>query len=169
MKILIHDLTAQEFGSLYPQLNEDITVIQNDAEIHNCIGCFGCWIKTPASCIIKDSYKDMGKLISQSEELIIISRCYYGGYSPYVKNVLDRSISFMLPYFDIRNGEMHHKSRYSKKIKFTVCFYGEDITNDEKQTASEIVTANSMNLNLKESSVKFYRDYNDMKGEILWK
>jgi multimeric flavodoxin WrbA len=167
MRMIIHDLNDQEIKELIPQMGEDFTVISNTHEIHKCIGCFGCWIKTPVACVINDAYKGMGKLISQCEEVIIISQCYYGGFSPFVKNVLDRSIGYMLPYFVIRNGEMHHESRYSERLKLTAHFYGEDITPDERNIATKLVAANELNLNLKDHTVHFYDNLQSMRGEIL--
>ena len=89
MKIIIHDLDKQEYNSFVQMYNTNTTVISDNGTIHNCIGCFGCWLKTPGRCVLKDGYEDMGKLLSQCEELIIISECIYGSYSPIIRNVLD--------------------------------------------------------------------------------
>ena len=124
---------------------------------------FGCWIKTPAVCIIRDKYGDMGEYLSKCKKLIIISKCCYGGFSPFVKNVLDRSISYVHPYFKIKNGEMHHKRRYKNKIDLHIIFYGEKLTENEKSTASRLVKANSINLDCNESKVTFVRDIKEME------
>lgn len=124
MKLLIHDLNDYEFKNL----SDNIKIIEKAEPINNCIGCFGCWVKTPAKCVINDSYENMGEYFSKSDEIIIISKCLYGGFSPFVKNILDRSISYVHPYFEMRNNEMHHKRRYKNIIKLTVWFYGENIT-----------------------------------------
>ncbi|MDF2803085.1 MAG: hypothetical protein K0S61_2988 [Anaerocolumna sp.] len=168
MKLLIHDLEKTEIDKIIGNTNEDIAVVDNTNRINNCIGCFGCWIKTPSSCVIKDSYMDMGKLIAKSDDIIIISKCVYGGYSPFIKNVLDRSISYVLPYFTIRKGEMHHKSRYLNQSKLSVYFYGEDITNEERITAQDLVTANALNLNMLTTNCSITRSLDDMKGELKW-
>lgn len=167
MKLLIHDLNEREFSDLFPQIGEDITVVAENDTLHPCIGCFGCWIRTPAVCVIKDTYQGMGKLMSSCSEMIVISRCLYGGFSPFVKNVLDRSIAYIHPYFTRRNGEMHHRSRYDKQVRWTVLFYGDDITPDERKTAERLVSANGVNFNAKENSVRFYKCYEDMRGEFL--
>lgn len=51
MKLLIHDLNDYEFKNL----SDDIKIIEKTEPINNCIGCFGCWVKTPAKCVINDS------------------------------------------------------------------------------------------------------------------
>ena len=167
MKTLIHDLSEEEFKSIFTSIAKDITIISNNNKINKCIGCFGCWIKTPATCVIKDEYKDMGGIISQSEELIIISKCTYGGYSPFVKNVLDRSISYIHPYFTIREGKMHHKSRYKEKIKLNVFFYSDDVTSNEKETATKLVAAHGVNFNASSNQVHFYNTAEEIRGKII--
>lgn len=164
MKLLIHDLGENDFSSIFPKLDDSIKVISDDGTIHNCIGCFGCWIKTPASCVIHDKYSDMGELLSKCDTLIIISKCYYGGFSPFVKNVLDRSISYCHPYFVIRNGEMHHRRRYENHFNLQVTFYGENIAENEKQTAKKLIEANSINLDCNDCSVSFVESIADMGG-----
>lgn len=62
--------------------------------------------------------------MAESNELVLVSRCCYGGANPFVKNVLDRSIPYLHPYFAIVNGEMHHRQRYNKKLTLTALFYG---------------------------------------------
>lgn len=130
-------------------------------------GCFGCWLKTPGACVIRDKYGDMGEYLSKCDEVIIISKCVYGGFSPFVKNVLDRSISYVLPFFKINNGEMHHQRRYDNKVDMKVWFYENKITEKEKQTARRIVKANCINLYWEISNVLFVNDIKEMEGLIL--
>jgi multimeric flavodoxin WrbA len=165
MRLLIHDLKENDFNSIFSNIKNDIKIISDNNSIHNCTGCFSCWVKTPGKCVIKDGYENMGELISKSDEVVIISRCNYGTYSPFVKNVLDRSLPYLLPYFEKREGETHHKSRYDKRIKFTVYFYGDDITEQEKETLKKLVVANGINMNAIKASTNFYPTLENL-GEI---
>jgi len=167
MKLLIHDLNEEDFRKLFPTLEKDIVVVSNDAPIRNCIGCFGCWIKTPAVCVIRDKYGDMGEMLSKCDEIHIISQCLYGGFSHFIKNVLDRSISYVHPYFIIRNGEMHHRPRYNKRVGLKVWFYGEDITDTEETTAKKLIKANAINLNILDNTVSFFKSVKDMEVKSL--
>ena len=167
MKLLIHDLESKDFKKIFPNQLDDTMVISDDGTIHHCIGCFGCWIKTPAACVIRDKYGDMGEYLSKCQEVILISKCCYGGFSPFVKNVLDRSISYIHPYFVIRNGEMHHRRRYKNHMDMRVWFYGENITEKEKQTSEKLVKANSINLDCHVSSISFVNRIEKMEDEIL--
>ncbi|MEN6621686.1 MAG: flavodoxin family protein [Smithella sp.] len=166
MKLLIHDLEEEEFRLLFPNNTNNLKIISDDHSIKNCVGCFSCWVKTPGTCVIRDNYADMGELLSKSAELIIISECFYGGFSPFVKNVLDRSISYIHPYFEIRNGEMHHRRRYDHFFDLKVWFYGANITDQEKQTAEKLIRANAINLECSSQKVTFVENLAEIREVI---
>ncbi|MEE1085918.1 MAG: NAD(P)H-dependent oxidoreductase [Schaedlerella sp.] len=157
MKLIIHDLMSDQVDSFNNfSLSETNTIIiDSSIQNHFCTGCFGCWLKTPGRCVIKDTYQSMGENLSRSDELLIISKATFGSYSSSVKNVLDRSISYVQPFFVIRKGEMHHKERYHKNLKISAIFYGADITEKEKETSRNLVAANALNLNGTVGSVRF--------------
>ena len=105
MILLIHDLGAEEAKRLESTYATETVVVSDDGTIRHCVGCFGCWTKDPGSCVIKDKYSDMGALLGACTQLHIVSRCVYGGFSPFVKNVLDRSISYVHPDLRMREGK----------------------------------------------------------------
>ena len=166
MNLIIHDLTKEQWEALDLPISENTRIISDNGTIHKCIGCFGCWIKTPGQCIIPDEYQRMGELLAKAEEVTVISRCSFGGYSSFVKNVLDRSISYVLPFFEIREGEMHHRKRYDNQFLMRVIFYGSDITEEEKETAKELVKANAVNLHGKVKEVLFVESAEKI-GEVF--
>ena len=134
MRLIIHDLSKEQCVSIGidAMSDKENIIVDGNEKNHYCIGCFGCWLKTPGRCVIKDEYQEMGEKLSKVDELLIISKATFGSYSSVVKNVLDRSISYVMPYFEIRKGEMHHQERYHKNLKISAVFYGEDITEAEK-------------------------------------
>ena len=161
-RLIIYDVPA---GHIEQYTNKD-DILVNASDIHRyCIGCFGCWLKTPGKCIIKDGFEDMGKRLSQVSEFILISKATFGSYSSAVKNVLDRSISYVLPFFEIRNGEMHHGERYHNALTISALFYG-PMTENEKQTAKNLVKANAVNLNAALGKVHFVEGMEDVR-EVL--
>lgn len=161
MKLIITDL--EEFNL---PVGGQYKVIGPDENIHQCLGCFGCWLKTPGKCVIKDGFEDMGSLWSRCNEVIFVCRCVYGGLSPFVKNVLDRSLAYVQPDFLIRGGEMHHKRRYLNRVKCSAVFYG-DTTEKERQTAQHIIAAVMDNFDGDVGSVRFFASYEDMEGISL--
>jgi multimeric flavodoxin WrbA len=161
MNILIHDLKDTEIKKIIKDNPEETVVISDDGKIKPCICCFGCWIKTPGKCVIKDGFDNMGELWSKCNKLIIISECFYGNYSPFVKNVLDRSVCpYQLPYFTVINGETRHTKRYKNKIEMVIHLYGK-LTENEKETAR---MAGNKFLVLKSSSIYFYDTFEEIKG-----
>lgn len=166
MRIIIHDLESSDFQSIFPQPPDEAVIIANDATIHHCLGCFGCWIRTPGVCVIRDKYSNIGELFSKCSEVLIISRCFYGGYSPFVKNVLDRSIPYIHPNFRNRNGEMHHKRRYKNHVDLQVYFYCEDITESERQVARDLVRANAANLCWDVVDVSFSNNLAELEVQV---
>lgn len=166
MNILIHDLKDGQFQSLFPKAGRQAHIISDTGAIHNCTGCFGCWIKTPGKCVLKDGYDNMGELLSQAKRVLIISRCCYGCYSPFVKNVLDRSIPYLLPFFEIKHNETHHRKRYKNHLQFSVYFYGENITAQEKETAKNLVKANCINFGVQRYDISFFGSLEELCREV---
>lgn len=133
------------------------TILSNTGRIRPCTGCFCCWLKTPGRCVIRDGFEHMGALLSEADELLIISRCSFGGFSPFVKNVMDRSIGYLLPYFRIIRGEMHHRIRPKRApLPLRILFYGEDITEEEKAEAESYVKSVCINLEAELRELRFY-------------
>lgn len=161
VKLIITDLE-----SLPMQIEGEYRLINPKGNIKNCIGCFGCWAKTPGECVIKDGYENTGVLMGNCTEMIIISECCYGSVSPFIKNVQDRAISYVQGDFVIRNGEMHHKQRYDNKILMSAYFYGSDITEEEKQTARDILEGNAENYEGELKGVYFYSSPEAL-GEVV--
>ena len=155
MKLVIHDLKAEQWEKMardYP----DAVVVTDNGNMKPCVGCFGCWNKTPGECVFKDGYDNMGYLIHHSDEVIVISRYTYGGFSGSVKNVFDRCLAYVLPQFEIVNGESHHQKRYDETKPFTFIFYGNDINEEEKKSAERYVKAVCTNMRSMVKEVIFW-------------
>ena len=117
-------------------------IIKPDSMVKHCIGCFGCWIKTPGECVIKDGFHCTGWDMGKCEELIMISECLYGGFSSFVKKVQDRCISYVRPDFDIVNDEMRHRRRYFNKIKLSAYFT--ERTSQRKRRSPQRISSKQM-------------------------
>ncbi len=138
MKLLIHDLNEFEWAKVADNYN-GWEVISNNGNISPCGGCFGCWLKEPGRCVIKDGYENIAEMIHKADMVTIISRYSYGGFGSFIKTVVDRSIGYVLPLFEIYNDEMHHKPRYPeyKPVKFI--FRANEFTEDDKVKARRYV------------------------------
>lgn len=167
MILLIHDLTKEEGKQLALSYDKPLQVVGNDGTIKHCVGCFGCWTKNPGICILDDKYSKNGALLGHATEVHIVSRCFYGGFSPFVKNVLDRSISYVHPDLRIREGKTHHRLRYEQPFKMKVWFYGNSITDNEKATAVKLVRANIINMGCILDKVEFVEDASIVAGRSM--
>lgn len=160
MKTIIHDLNEKEINKL--SFNKEDKIISSLSCKNNCIGCFSCWIKHPKKCVIQDEFSNIVEYLRSSDELILISESKYACYSAPVKKVFERCIGYVLPHFTIRNNEIHHKSRYDKKIKLTTYFYG-DINEEDKETLHSLVKANTINLNAYKYEIRFIENLKELK------
>lgn len=149
MKVLIHDLGTEKKTDFEKTFDY---VINADGKYAPCQGCFNCWTKHPAECYMKDSLKEVCRVIGRADELVIISENCYGAYSPAVKNILDRSNGTSTPFSTYRGGQMHHTLRYGKHQLFKVYTYG-SVTPDEKITFEYMAERNAINYGYKQSEV----------------
>lgn len=164
LKTIIHDLSDEAFKALRISA-EDYLIVSAWEKALFCQGCFGCWLKTPGKCVCKDRLQYIGTVLANSETIVVISRCSYGGYSPEVKRVFDRAIAESLPFFTYRAWKIHHPSRYKNRPSLSVYFYG-DISEEEKKIAGDLVHANSINMNCRDCKSAFVANANELR-EVL--
>ena len=55
MKLIITDIEDFHLPVKGPH-----KIIKPQTDIRHCIGCFGCWVKTPGQCVIHDGYENTG-------------------------------------------------------------------------------------------------------------
>jgi multimeric flavodoxin WrbA len=79
-----------------------------DLDIHPCLGCFGCWIKTPGKCVQED---DMAALLSRLREAdvwVLATPLYNDGVSGPLKNLMDRTMPLLRLPVEVRSGRSRH-------------------------------------------------------------
>ena len=160
MKVMIHDL-GPEFEEAFASRFD--RVLSADGKYAPCQGCFGCWTRHPAECKMKDRLQQVCRVIGQADELVIVTKNLYGGYSPAVKNVLDRSIGTSTPFSTYRGRQMHHTLRYGRHDLWKVIVYGE-ITDAEKETFRYLAERNALNDGYGRSEVDFIENTAELEG-----
>jgi len=165
-KLILHDLSEEEAALYLPEESDNTTLFTSQLSTHNCIGCFDCWVKTPGICVIKDEVGSFCKMIPDNDVLIVVSKCVYGGLSPEVKVVLDRSIGICLPFFRVVNKETHHYPRYKNMPELVYHFYGLDITEREKGIARKLTAANALNLYAAKYETFFHASVSKVKEAL---
>ncbi len=123
-------------------------------EIANCVGCFGCWTKTPGKCVIRDDAVKIYPDIAKSDTLLYISRLKYGGYDTVMKTMLERAIPVQQAFLRILNGEIHHVQREVVPKKATIIAYGA-MDREERDVFEHLVERNAYNMNFESYQVIF--------------
>ncbi len=154
MKVILHDLDRSYDGLMEAKCDR---MIPADGKYAPCRGCFECWTKHPAECAMKDKLYKVCRVIGQADELVIVTKNLYGGYSAAVKNVLDRSIGSSTPFSTYRGRQMHHTLRYGKHTLWKVIVYGET-TEAEKDTFRYLAQRNALNDGFERCEVLFAGD-----------
>lgn len=162
-KYLIHDLPNEEFNKIFGEL-PDIIIIDANKTYARCKGCFGCWLKTPGECVLTDGMEHLGTFILTADEITIISKNLYGGFSVPIKKLWDRCIPGVMPFFAKRNNELHHTARYKNRPTLRVYFYNADeMTYDEKALSQKLIVANAINFMCDNYETHFLKCANEVE------
>jgi len=102
-------------GSLESHNHAVRTLQLRDMDIRYCIGCFGCWVKTPGECsTAQDDTREICREYINSDVVIFASPVIMGFTSALLKKAHDRLIPLLTPYIRLFEGETHHIARYDK-------------------------------------------------------
>lgn len=117
-----------------------------DIKIASCLGCFGCWVKTPGECVIEDAGRNIARAVVHSDLLITITPITFGGYSYELKKALDRLLPNISPFFTKINGEVHHKPRYKKYPDYISIGITSEANEEQIKTFQTLVSRNAINM-----------------------
>ena len=160
MKVILHDL-GPEYAALIGSRCD--RAVAADGKYAPCRGCFGCWTRHPAECAMKDKLQQICRVLGQADELVIVTKNLYGGYSAEVKNVLDRSIGTSTPLSTYRGRQMHHTLRYGKHDLWRVIVYGET-TEAEQASFRLLAERNAVNDGYARSEVRFIPELSELEA-----
>jgi multimeric flavodoxin WrbA len=91
-----------------------------------CLGCFGCWLKTPGNCVIHgDGNAELLSALVGADLVFLVGETPYGCFSQPIKALLDRCLPLLLPFFRRFRGEMHHRLRYRALPRVVAAAMGE--------------------------------------------
>jgi hypothetical protein len=88
-----------------------------EMNLAHCLGCFGCWVKTPGMCVENDAGRQIAKAVVQSDIAVFFTPVTFGGYSPELKKMFDRFIQLISPFFQVEHDEVHHPPRYPRRAR----------------------------------------------------
>ena len=79
-----------------------------------CVGCFGCWVKTPGQCVTQDASHDTDRRAINSDLVLFASPLSMGFVSSVLKKAQDKFIGLVHPFIELVEGECHHIHRYER-------------------------------------------------------
>nr|WP_300167739.1 NAD(P)H-dependent oxidoreductase [uncultured Flavonifractor sp.] len=138
-------------------------------KITNCVGCFGCWTKTPGKCVIRDDAVQVYPRIAASDRLMYVSRVRYGSYDTIMKTMLERAIPTQQAFIRLHHGETHHFQRDVSPKEAIVVGYG-DLSAEEQDIFRQLIARNANNMNFTQYRVVFAQEQDleqTVRNEVL--
>lgn len=83
--------------------------------LQQCTGCFECWVRTPGRCRIRDDAEDVLRGVIASDVLVLASPIVMGFTTALLRRAVERLIPLIHPFFDVVDGELHHRPRYPRR------------------------------------------------------
>lgn len=127
--------------------HEVVTFTLRDLDIKFCTGCFGCWVKTPGECIFKDASHVVCRAIINSDFLLWAAPLRMGFPDAVLKRMMDKSIPLIHPYFEVDQGEAHHRPRYEHYPRLGFLLQTEaDTDAEDLRIVSDIFSRTALNM-----------------------
>lgn len=123
---------------------EDIPISRGS--LAYCMGCFGCWVKSPGECVIGDDISHINRAVMGSDAAVYLCPIVFGQYSANIKNAIDRWLPNVLPFFIKRkDGSTTHPPRYESYPKVIMIGYGAS-SDDDAQMFVDIIKKHRSNV-----------------------
>ena len=82
--------------------------------VNPCQGELHCWTKTPGECFQKDDVQMVLTKMYAADVWVIATPLYVDGMTGPMKNLLDRMIPGIQPFFEVRDGHCRHPRRWEE-------------------------------------------------------
>lgn len=116
---------------------EEIAIGREDLAF--CMGCFGCWVKSPGECVIQDLVAQINEKYVNADVVLYLCPVVFGQFSANMKNALDRWIPNILPFFEKRpDGSTIHPTRYDHNPRQIMIAYADGLEKEDAQLFTDI-------------------------------
>lgn len=85
-----------------------------DLPLRYCIGCWGCWVKTPGECVTQDASLEVDRAVINADFVLWAAPLKMGFPSELLKRAQDKHLPLIHPYMVVDQGEAHHLKRYDR-------------------------------------------------------
>ena len=89
---------TRAFLSGFPQGTEIETLELRRLNIRPCLGCLGCWTKTPGKCVQKDDMEKIYAAIERADVIVESFPLYFYGLPGTLKTMTDRCLPYTKAY-----------------------------------------------------------------------
>jgi NAD(P)H-dependent FMN reductase len=110
------DAVLAELGARLQAEGHSLTRFDlRDLSLRYCIGCWGCWVKTPGQCSNGDATcLAMDRAVINADFVLWAAPLKMGFPSSLLKMALDKHLPLIHPYTLVDQGEAHHRKRYAQ-------------------------------------------------------
>ncbi len=120
--ILNGNPAPSKFDSYLAQLKSDLeakahVVTQLDLRtlpLRYCVGCWGCWVKTPGECVSRDASLEIDRVVINADFVLWAAPLKMGFPAALLKMANDKHLPLIHPYIVVDHGEAHHLKRYAR-------------------------------------------------------
>jgi multimeric flavodoxin WrbA len=126
------DAYLAQLASALETAGHTVTQIDlRDIPLRYCVGCWGCWVKTPGQCRSCDASLDMDRAVIQSEFTLWAAPLKMGFPAELLKTALDKHLPLIHPYVEVAYSEAHHLRRYPRSPRVGLLLEKEATTDDQ--------------------------------------
>ena len=161
MKIILSDRPLSlDLGDRADVVSFDLSHMK----IAPCVGCFGCWTRTPGKCVIRDDAVKVYPVLAGSDTALYVSRVRYGGYDLVMKTMLERAIPVQQAFIRLLDGETHHVQRAVTPKRAVIVAYGAR-DREEEELFRRLVARNAKNMSFQSYEIRF-TDEEQVEAEV---
>ncbi len=117
-----------------------------DLPLRPCVGCWGCWVKTPGECVARDASLEMDRAVINADFVLWAAPLKMGFPSALLKMANDKHLPLIHPYMVVDHGEAHHLKRYPLSPRVGLLLEREASTDErDLQIVSDIYSRTALN------------------------
>ncbi|MBN2387175.1 MAG: flavodoxin family protein [Anaerolineales bacterium] len=117
-----------------------------DLPLRHCVGCWGCWVKTPGECVARDASLEIDRAVINSDFSLWAAPLKMGFPAALLKMALDKHLPLIHPYMVVDQGEAHHLKRYARSPRLGLLLEKEPSTDEcDLQIVTAICARTALN------------------------
>jgi len=137
----------QELSAQLQLAGHQLTLINlREIALRHCIGCWGCWVKTPGQCSSGDASLAIDRAVINSDFVLWAAPLRMGFPSELLKMANDKHLPLIHPYMVVDLGEAHHMRRYPRSPRVGLLLEKEEDTDlQDLQIVTDIYCRTAIN------------------------